>query len=72
MKFNRVIVFFFENGCFIKKFYDIDFKDFFWVKNVGNFFLVVVEDIDIDLSKYKMDVVEIMRLIGISDVNDVF
>lgn len=54
-----------------KKAYDLDSKDFFWLKNSANPFPQVAEDIDAELTRYKSDAAEITRSTGVSDVSDI-
>jgi hypothetical protein len=54
-----------------KKSYDVDNKDFFWLKNASSPFPQVAEDIDIELNKYKKDAAEITGISGVSSLEDV-
>lgn len=74
MKLNRVVVSTPSQNPLqtsSKKAYDLDSKDFFWLKNAANPFPQVAEDIDTELNKYKQDAAELTRSTGVSDVNDI-
>lgn len=66
-KLNRVIT----EQQQTKRSYDLDSKDFFWLRNAASPFPQVAEEIEVELNKYKQDAAEITRSTGISDVNDI-
>ncbi|GAO49793.1 Sec1-like protein [Saitoella complicata NRRL Y-17804] len=54
-----------------KKSYDLDAtQDFFWRKNSNAPFPTVAEDIDSELSRYKIDAAEITRMTGANSLDD--
>ncbi|KAI8883816.1 Sec1-like protein [Backusella circina FSU 941] len=69
MKLNRITIEGTETEK--KKSYDVDNKDFFWLKNASSPFPQVAEDIDIELNKYKRDAAEITGMSGVSSLEDV-
>ncbi|EPQ28845.1 uncharacterized protein PFL1_03648 [Pseudozyma flocculosa PF-1] len=71
LKLNRVTVVSSEKGVSSKRTYDLDSKDFFWIKNSATPFPQVAEDIDAELNRYKSDAAEITRSTGISSMDEV-
>lgn len=54
----------------IKRNYDLGANDFFWARNAAIPFPQVAEDIDIELTKYKIDASEVTRKTGVSSIED--
>ena len=59
-----------ERGSKVKKTYDIDVNDFFWMKNAGNPFPQVAEDVDAEINKYKSDVNQITNAQGVNSIEE--
>ena len=54
----------------VKRSYDLNSNDFFWLRNAGVPFPQVAEDIDAELTKYKEDANDITRKTGASSLED--
>ncbi|KAK5937503.1 Vesicle trafficking between the ER and Golgi [Knufia obscura] len=52
------------------KAYDLHSSDYFWAKNAGQPFPNVAEDIDKELSKYKIDAENVTRQTGVTNIDD--
>lgn len=59
-----------SGGKSVKKHYDLKANDFFWAKNAGMPFPNVAEDIDAELTKYKIDADEVTKKTGASSLED--
>ncbi|KAJ3120266.1 Vesicle trafficking between the ER and Golgi [Physocladia obscura] len=70
MKLNRVVIETEEKGKKIKKSFDIDANDFFWLKNSGNPFPQVAEDVNVEINRYKKDVDDVTRSSGAASLED--
>ena len=68
-KLNRVTIP--AEGAEPKRTFDLDSKDFFWARNASHPFPQVAEEIDAELTKYKLDAAEITRSTGVADANDI-
>lgn len=52
------------------KAYDLNASDFFWVRNAGQPFPNVAEDIDKELQKYTTDAANVTKQTGVSSIED--
>jgi hypothetical protein len=59
-----------ERNQTVKKQYDIDANDAFWLKNSGNPFPQVAEDVDVEINKYKQEVDEVTRSCGVNSLDE--
>lgn len=71
LKRNTIKLVKFDDEKQTTKNYDIDPKDFFWLKNSALPFPDVVENADIELNAYKKDAQELTNKTGISSFNDI-
>ena len=67
MELNRVVVTT-DTG---RKVYDVDSADPFWLKNAGNPFPQVAEQVDQEITKYKKEVDEVTKTCGVSSLEEV-
>ncbi|KAJ3242577.1 Vesicle trafficking between the ER and Golgi [Chytriomyces hyalinus] len=67
---NRVNIETEDKGRKIKKTFDIDAHDFFWVKNSGNPFPQVADDVNSEITRYKKDVEDVTKTSGVTSLND--
>ncbi|KAI8616303.1 Sec1-like protein [Chytriomyces sp. MP71] len=63
-KLSRVSIDTEERGRKVKKVFDIDANDFFWLKNSGNPFPTVADDVNGEITRYKKDADEVTRMNG--------
>ncbi|KAJ3074874.1 Vesicle trafficking between the ER and Golgi [Podochytrium sp. JEL0797] len=71
LKLNRVIIESEEKGRKQKKQFDIDGNDFFWIKNSGNAFPQVADDVNVEITRYKKDVDDVTKSSGLTSLEDV-
>ncbi|KAJ3246301.1 Vesicle trafficking between the ER and Golgi [Chytriomyces hyalinus] len=70
LNLNRVNIETEDKGRKVKKTFDIDAHDFFWVKNSGNPFPQVADDVNSEITRYKKDVEDVTKTSGVTSLND--